>query len=166
MLTQGPQKGRPFVDWTCPYYHQIYTYARYFNHQHNQVRPECHNRDPDYAPNRPGDDKAMIDPLWPPFSPIPAEVLVWVLCALALNQPIPVTSTTTPSPTPGSPSEEVGSQNNQSNSPLNTASPPPVILQPGEVALTNKPNEITHQFPTNNSGMNANQAPYLILSEE
>lgn len=166
VLTQGPQRGTPFVNWTCPYCHQIYTYARYFNHQRNQVRLECHNRDPDYAPNRPGDDKAMIDPLQPPFSPFPPEVLARVLRALALSQPIPVTSTTTPPPTPGNPSEEKGSQNNQSNSPLNNASPPLVILQQGEVALTGEPNGITHQSPTTNSGTNMNQAPYLTLSEE
>jgi hypothetical protein len=160
VLTQGPQRGRPLIEWSCPHCRQIYTYARYFNHQRNQVRLECHNRDPDYAPNRSGEDKTMIDPLRPPFSPISPEVLARVLRTLALSQPIPLIPTTPSPPMPGSPSEEVGTQDAQPDLPLNHASPPPVTPQPGEVTINGDPNGIIHQFPTTTSGMNANQASH------
>ena len=64
---------------------------------------ECHNREPDYIPNRPGDDKAMIDPLRLPFEPIS----------------IP----TSPSPpTPEQPGEETQPSNDHPNVPVDNAS--------------------------------------------
>ena len=135
VLTQGPQRGRPLIEWTCPYCRQIYTYARYFNHQRNQVRLECHNREPDYIPNRPGDDKAMIDPLRPPFSPIPPEVMARVLRALALSQPIQLIPTPSSPPTPEEPGEEAQQPNDQPNLPEDNTSPPPLVLEPTEVLL-------------------------------
>ena len=113
VLTQGPQRGRPLIEWTCPYCHQIHTYTQYFNHQRNQVRLVCHNSQPDYIPNRPGDDKARIDPLQLPFEPIPPKVMARVLHALALSQPIQPIPTSPSLPTPEQPSEETQPTNNQ-----------------------------------------------------
>lgn len=144
VLTEGLQRGRTLIEWNCPHCRQIYTYARYFNYQRNQVRLECHNRDPEYAPNRLGDDKAMIDPLRPPFAPISPEVLARVLRALALSQPIRLMTTPSP-PLPESPEEEAGIQDNQPDLPFESTLPSPLRIQHGEQVLNGDPNGTTQE---------------------
>ena len=77
----------------------------------------------------------MIDPLRPPFEPIPPEVMGRVLCALALSQPIkPIP--TTPSPqTPEQPGEEIQTLNNHPYLPVDNVSPTSLVLEPTEALL-------------------------------
>ena len=101
----------------------------------NHEALECHNREPDYISNRPGDDKEMIDPLRPPFEPIPPEVMARVLHALALSQPIQPIPTSPLPPTPEQRGEETQPLNDHPNLPVDNASPTPLVLEPTEALL-------------------------------
>ena len=77
----------------------------------------------------------QIDPLWPPFEPIPPEVMAQVLHALALSQPIQPIPPSPSLPTPEQPGEETQPTNNQPNLPKDNASPTPLVLEPTEALL-------------------------------